>query len=76
VLDEALTAVHKGGEHRSPAELYRLKRELLLRQAAGVGLRPAPTEDAEACFRQAVNIARRQRAKSLELQAVVRLSRL
>jgi predicted ATPase len=31
-------------------------------------------EDAETCFRQAIRIARRQRAKSLELQAVMRLS--
>jgi hypothetical protein len=33
-------------------------------------------EDAETCFRQAIHIARRQRAKSLELQTVMRLNRL
>ena len=32
--------------------------------------------EAEACFRQALEIARRQRAKSLELRAVMSLCRL
>ncbi len=51
-------------------ELLRLKGELLLRLAV-------PTlQDAEACFRQAIDIARRQSAKSLELRAVMSLSRL
>jgi predicted ATPase len=37
--------------------------------------RPVLTE-AEACFRQALDIARRQHAKSLELRAAISLSRL
>jgi adenylate cyclase len=37
---------------------------------------PANPADAEACYRQAVDIARRQGAKSLELRAVLSLSRL
>jgi predicted ATPase len=76
VLDEALAAVHKSGECRWEAELYRLKGELLLRQPVGACFNPAPMEEAETCFRQAVHMARRQRAKSLELQAVMCLSRL
>ncbi len=32
--------------------------------------------EAEACFRQAIDVAQRQSAKSLELRAVVSLSRL
>ena len=32
--------------------------------------------EAEGCFRQAINVARRQSAKSLELRAVTSLSRL
>jgi predicted ATPase len=75
-LDEALAAVHKSGERRWEAELYRLKGELLLRQPVGAGAKHVPIEEAETCFRQAVHIARRQRAKSLELQAVMHLSRL
>jgi predicted ATPase len=51
------------------AELHRLKGELLLRRAG-------PTEEAEACFRQALDTARHQQAKSLELRAVTSLSRL
>jgi predicted ATPase len=41
-----------------------------------VGLTAAPVAEAETCFQQAVDIARRQRAKALELQTVMSLSRL
>ncbi len=34
------------------------------------------TAEAEACFRQACTVARRQQAKSLELRAAMSLSRL
>jgi predicted ATPase len=33
------------------------------------------TQEAEACFRRAIEIARRQQAKSLELRAAISLSR-
>ena len=36
----------------------------------------AQPEEAEACFHQALAVARRQQAKSLELRAVMSLSRL
>lgn len=39
-------------------------------------LQPAATEEAEACFHQAMTIARRQEAKALELRAAMSLSRL
>ena len=70
VLAEALAIADKNGERHYQAELYRLKGEFLL---------ASPTEnqaEAEACFRQAIAIARRQSAKSLELRAVMSLSRL
>ena len=51
-------------------EMHRVQGELLLARA------PANPADAEACFRQAIAIARRQGAKSLELRAVLSLSRL
>jgi predicted ATPase/class 3 adenylate cyclase len=51
-------------------ELYRVKGELLLRQ------RIPDAPEAETCFRQALDIARRQQAKSLELRAATSLSRL
>ena len=68
LLAEALAVAHKNGERYREAELYRLKGELLLQSE--------DESDAEACFRQAIEIARRQQAKSLELRAAMSLSRL
>jgi predicted ATPase len=70
VLDEALAVMHKHGEWYYEAELYRLKGELLLKQAIPDEQQP------ETCFRQALEVTRRQKAKSLELRAVMSLSRL
>jgi len=52
------------------AEAYRLQGVLLLQQAV------PDTAQAEACFQQALTIARRQQAKSWELRAAMSLSRL
>jgi predicted ATPase len=52
------------------AELYRLKGELLL------GVSADNSAEAETCFHQALEIARRQQAKSLELRAAMSLGRL
>ena len=58
------------GECQYAVEVYRLKGELLLRQAI-------PDEaQAETCFHQALDMARRQQAKSWELRAAMSLSRL
>ena len=62
-LAEALAAMDKTGERCDEAELYRIKGELLLRQAVP----DAP--QAEACFQQALAVAHHQQAKSLELRA-------
>jgi predicted ATPase len=79
VLAEALALVDKTGERVSEAELYRLKGELLLTQEGyrlqAVGLREK-AEEAEECFLKAIEVARRQQAKSLELRAVMSLVRL
>jgi predicted ATPase len=70
VLVEALEMVDNSGERNWEAELHRRKGELLLlQQGQKVG-------QAEECFRQALDIARRQQAKSLELRAAMSLSRL
>jgi predicted ATPase len=69
-LAEALAAMDHTGERCDEAELSRLKGELLLRQAVP----DAP--QAEAYFQHALDIARRQQAKSLELRAALSLSRL
>ena len=52
------------------AEIHRLRGVVLLWQ-----MRPQQAE-AEACFQQALTVARRQEAKSLELRAAMSLSRL
>jgi predicted ATPase len=70
VLVEALARVDNTGERYWEAELYRRKGELLLiQQGQKVG-------EAEECFRQALDTARRQQAKSLELRAAMSLSRM
>ena len=76
VLAEALAVVHKTGEHRYEAELYRLKGELILAQSRVQSLGSSVQREAQECFLKAIEIARRQQAKSLELRAVMSLSRL
>jgi predicted ATPase len=70
-LAEALAVSTATGERFYEAELHRTRGELLLKQAAGV----TPGE-AEACFRQALDVAHKQDSKSLQLRAVMSLSRL
>jgi class 3 adenylate cyclase/tetratricopeptide (TPR) repeat protein len=70
-LDEALAIVDKGGkdgERLWDAELCRIKGELLLGSSHDA--------QAEACFQEALQIARSQRARSWELRASVSLSLL
>ena len=71
VLDEALSVIQRGGEGYYEAELYRLKSELLMIQAA-----PTALAEAEACLNQSLKIARRQKANSWELRAVMSMARL
>jgi predicted ATPase len=90
VLAEALAVVDEHGIRFNEAELYRLKGELLLRQPSERGSwlmasaepftlpevkHPVLTE-AETCFRQALDTASHQQAKSLELRAATSLGRL
>ncbi len=65
-----LAAVRSTGEAYWQGELHRLRGELLL--AGGQG----GEEQAEAAFDEALELARRQGARSLELRATVSLSRL
>jgi predicted ATPase len=70
VLVEALAIVDNTEERNWEAELHRQKGQLLL------ALSEENQAEAEACFHKAIEIARRQSAKSLELRAVMGLSRL
>jgi predicted ATPase len=70
VVAEALALVDKHGNRCNAAELYRLQGELLL--TLSVEQHP----EAASCFHQALDIARRQEAKSWELRAATSLARL
>jgi predicted ATPase len=70
LLAEAQAVFETSGRGDMLTEVYRLQGELLLRQTI-----PDATQ-AEACFQQALIIARRQQAKSWELRAAMSLSRL
>jgi predicted ATPase len=69
-LAEAHTLVEQQEERWWEAEIYRLRGVLLLRQT-----RPQQ-EEAETWLQRALDVARRQEAKSLELRAAMSLARL
>jgi predicted ATPase len=69
-LAEAVTRVAATEERWWEAEVYRLQGVLRLQRS------PAEVDQAAACFQQALDVARRQQAKALELRAALRLSRL
>jgi predicted ATPase len=73
VVDEALAILHQSDERLWEAELYRIKGELLLKAE---GDRWQAELAAEEYFQQALTVARRQHARSWELHAALRLSRL
>jgi predicted ATPase len=52
------------------AELYRIRGELLFKKGGSTG-----DDEAEACFIEAINLARRRKAKPHELRAIVSLAR-
>jgi predicted ATPase len=70
LLTEALAALEASARGDGLAETYRLQGTWLLRQAS------PDTAQAEACFQQALTVARRQQARSWELRAAMGLSRL
>ena len=70
LVAEALAAVHITGERSWEADLYRLKGKLVLAQSID------NATEAATYFQQALDIARRQQAKSLELRAAMSLARL
>jgi class 3 adenylate cyclase/predicted ATPase len=69
-LAEVHTLVEQHEERYWEAEVHRLRGVLLLRQTG------TPQAEAEAWLQRALDVARRQQAKSLELRAAMRLSRL
>ncbi len=78
LLTDALGYVGATRERLYESELHRLKGELLLMQS-GVGSNAKDVDSqraAEACFWQAIQVARDQSSKSLELRASRSLARL
>ena len=69
-VDAGLRAVKETGERNTEADLDSVRGELILLRD-----RP-PTDEAERCFRKAIEVARSQHAKSYELRATTRLARL
>jgi predicted ATPase len=70
ILADACTLVTTTEARWWEAELYRLQGSLLLQLP-----RPA-VDQAECCFQQALEVARRQQARALELRAALSLARL
>ena len=71
MLNEKLARAHQTGTRYYEAELHRLAGELRLK--SGIA---AEEDDAERDFHMAIEVARQQMAKSLELRAVMSLTRL
>jgi class 3 adenylate cyclase/tetratricopeptide (TPR) repeat protein len=70
VITEGLALLEKVEERFNESELYRVKGELLLAQDS------SNTDQAQSCFQQAIAVARKQSAKSLELRSTTSLARL
>jgi predicted ATPase len=70
-IAEALALVASTNERFYEAEIYRVKGELLLKHGGS-----NTGAEAERCFRQALDIARVQSAKSWELRSATSLARL
>jgi predicted ATPase len=66
-VEDGLATSKRNGEPYYDAELWRLKGELLKSLDK--------TREAECCFQKAIEIARQQAAKSLELRACTSLAR-
>jgi predicted ATPase len=69
-LAEAHTLVEQQEERWWEAEIHRLRGVLLLRQTG------TPQAEAETWLQRALDVARRQEAKALELRAAMSLARL
>jgi DNA-binding winged helix-turn-helix (wHTH) protein/predicted ATPase len=82
-ITKALTLSEQTGEGYALPELHRIKGELILKSSEQVqsgdlakSLLPSPVTQAQACFEEALAIARQQHARSWELRAQLCLHRL
>jgi adenylate cyclase len=75
-VEEALATVAETGERSYEAELYRLKGEILAQLGGPEGQQADGESEAHDCLQRAIDVARRQGARSLELRAALSLARL
>ena len=78
---DAVETIARTGEHFYEAELYRVKGDLLLKCDLQIAdesphQQSSTRTEAELCFKKAIEIARRQRARAFELRAAISLARL
>jgi predicted ATPase len=69
-IDESFPIIERTGQRQHEAEVHRLRGELLLAQDS------SNAAHSEKSFRTAIEIARKQRAKSWELRATTSLAQL
>jgi predicted ATPase len=72
LIDEAIGLVEKGASRWEESEVHRLKGELLQASAGDL----TNSSECERCFNRALDVARMQSAKLLELRAASSLARL
>jgi predicted ATPase len=75
-LSEAYATTRQSGERWYESELYRIEGELTLQLSETKRADATHQQRAEDCFRRAVEVARDQKAKLLELRATISLYRL
>jgi len=68
-IEESLALMEKTGQRYFDAELHRIKGELLR-------MKDRDESEVESLFERAIDVARKQKAKSLELRATMSLARL
>lgn len=73
-VEDGLAIATRNNDRYYDSELYRLKGELLAKRPKRNSNNNS--KDAEACFRHAIEIARKQKARALELRAATSLARL
>jgi DNA-binding SARP family transcriptional activator len=77
LLAEGLAVLEQSDKRTGESEMYRLQGELLvMRHRCQARIPAGHFAEGEACFRQAIEIAQRQQAKSCELRATTSLCRL
>jgi tRNA A-37 threonylcarbamoyl transferase component Bud32/tetratricopeptide (TPR) repeat protein len=76
LIDEALAKIEPTGERFWEAEIWRVKGDLLLQRDEQLHQVSNSETEAETCYLKAIEIARAQGAKSLELRSTMSLTRL